>query len=161
METSQFARHSSPDNSDAWPDKATGGNEFNVLGLLTLTNHYPSAPTSLAHRRIYHLIVWLGLEESITGKTNPAGWQQGPVANLQILPAAGMPIVNTSDFSFSWGSNCPRLGYTVPFSLALASHNTQFQSQSRREGRSRQTGAPGKWNFHRGPHGDFYPSLSF
>ena len=57
-------------------------NELNAVGLLKLTILYPSAQTSPAHRRIYHSIVRLGLEESNTGKTNPAGWQQGPAANL-------------------------------------------------------------------------------
>lgn len=48
-------------------------NKVKALGLLKLTTLYPSAPTSPAHQRVYHLIVRLGLEESIAGKANPAG----------------------------------------------------------------------------------------
>lgn len=59
-------------------------------------------------------------------------------AQVQILPAAVMPIVNTGDFSFSWGSNCLGLGIQCHF-LCLWTHSTlNFKAKAEeREGMGR------------------------
>lgn len=136
-----------------WSEKATWGNEFCAFDLLKLTILWPPDPASKTHQSVCHLIVRLGLEECITGKTNPRWATARLVANpYKMTDLARRSLADCQYRRFlifmriklSWG------GHTIPFPLASDSPNTPFQSQSRREGGSGMAGVLGKWYSHRG-----------
>lgn len=114
------------------------GNEFNVLGLFTLTTLYLSAPMSPAHQSLYYLLLRLGLEEPITEKPNAAGGQQGPLASNRLVYCQHRPFLIFTRIKLFQAE------HTMPFPLASDSLSTHFQSQSRKEGGSTRAGTPVK-----------------
>lgn len=161
METSPFSSYSSLGNWDTWPEKAM--EEMNVMLLVYL--NWPSLSLCLHHSYPPEYLplncqTWLGgvyywENQPSRGTVRPSSKSALP----QILPAEALPIVNTGNFSFSWGSNCPGLSRQCHFLWLWTHWKTQFQSQGRRE-RERKRAGWGTWQMEL-PHGDFCPSLSF
>lgn len=152
VETSQFTSYSSPENWDSWPEKAA--EEMNLMLLvyfdwpsLSLCSHYSRSPEYLplnCQTWLGGVYYWKNQPSRVTARPSSKS------AQLQTLPAAASPIVNTGDFSFSRGSNCPGLSTQCHFLWLWTLSKTQFQSQGRseRERENGQAGAPDKWNFH-------------
>lgn len=144
METSQFASYSSPQNGDVWPGKAM--EEMNLMLLvylnwpsLSLCSHHSCSPEYLplnCQTWLGGVYYWKNQPSRVTARPSSKS------AQLRILPAADSPIVNTGDFSFSRGSNCPGLGIQCHFLWLWTHSKTQFQSQGRRE-RERENGQAG------------------
>lgn len=95
------------------------GSELNGLALLklpfsVLCSHRSSPPEYL----LFNCHTWLGGAYYWKKQQQHSRVTERPSsksAQLQSLPAADLPIVSTGHFSFSPGSNCPRLSFQCHF----------------------------------------------